>query len=413
MIIKKDYKIKYLFEQIFKGTNPPYVDEQNDYIIFGQRNNIKEGGISLDNCKYTTKSFWNKRIENEFLKYGDIIINALGGGTCGRVGYFDIKDKKILTDGIPYILRVSNPNKYLYYVLKSHQQDFENISIGATNQVSLTEDNLKNFKIELIDNSLIQNKVAKFLDDKIVEIDKVIAKTKETIGNYKKYRESLITESITKGIKKNKTMKETTNIFIPYIPSDWSMKKIKYIFFIKKEIAGKEGYNVLSITQNGIKIKDLSTNEGQLASDYSKYQLVNVGDFAMNHMDLLTGWIDISKYQGVTSPDYRVFNFINKEDYSERYYLYLMQMCYFNKIFYGLGQGVSNLGRWRLQTDKFLNFAVPVPSLKEQKEIVSFLDDKIFEIDNMIKNKEYIIRELEKYKKSVIYEYVTAKKEVI
>ncbi len=70
--------------------------------------------------------------------------------------------------------------------------------------------------------------------------------------------------------------------------------KIRRIFAIKKKIiAGEEGHQVLSITQRGIIPKDISKNEGQMAADYSGYQLVAAGDFAMNHMDLLTGWVDI------------------------------------------------------------------------------------------------------------------------
>ena len=83
-----------------------------------------------------------------------------------------------------------------------------------------------------------------------------------------------------------------------------------------------------------------------------------------------------------------------------------------NKIFYGLGQGVSNLGRWRLQSYEFLNFTVPVPELKEQMEIANYLDKKCKSIDNIIANKERLMKELESYKKSLIYEYVTGKKEV-
>ena len=199
---------------------------------------------------------------------------------------------------------------------------------------------------------------------------------------------------------------------IDKIPAHWDMKKLKYVFYIKKDIAGKEGYDILSITQKGIKIKDISINEGQLAESYSNYQLVDVGDFAMNHMDLLTGWVDVSKYSGVTSPDYRVFNFIDKSAYCKEYYLYLMQMCYMNKIFYGLGQGVSNLGRWRLQADKFLNFTIPMPPLCEQREIAEYLDEKCSEIDKLVAKKEELLVDLESYKKSLIYEYVTGKKEV-
>ena len=131
----------------------------------------------------------------------------------------------------------------------------------------------------------------------------------------------------------------------------------------------------------------------------------------MNHMDLLTGWVDISKYTGVTSPDYRVFTLDDLESNNRSFYLYLMQMCYFNRIFYGLGQGVSGMGRWRLQTDKFLNFSIVVPSKDEQQEIADYLDVKCGEIDNLISRKEQYITEIENYKKSLIYEYVTGKKE--
>ncbi|MBR4246082.1 MAG: restriction endonuclease subunit S [Treponema sp.] len=258
----------------------------------------------------------------------------------------------------------------------------------------------------------VQTKISTFLDKKDSEIDSVLTKTKESIEEYKWLKHAIITQAVTKGIRPNRKMKDSGNIWLGDVPSEWKIKRIKYIFRIKKDIAGKEGYTVLSITQKGIKPKDLSKNEGQIAENYSNYQLVNIGDFAMNHMDLLTGWVDVSKYEGVTSPDYRVFVFQKPKEYSKEYYLYFMQMCYTNKIFYGLGQGVSGMGRWRLQADKFLNFTVTVPALEEQKEIAAYLDKKCSEIDKLIEKKEQLITELETYKKSLIYEYVTGKKEV-
>lgn len=224
-------------------------------------------------------------------------------------------------------------------------------------------------------------------------------------------KQAVITQAVTKGIRGDRPMKDSGSIWFGNIPVDWDMKKIKYLFHIKKDIAGQEGYTVLSITQKGIMPKDLSKNEGQLAESYSHYQLVNPGDYAMNHMDLLTGWVDISKYTGVTSPDYRVFVLDDLESNNRSFYLYLMQMCYSNRIFYGLGQGVSGMGRWRLQADKFLNFSIVVPSKDEQQEIADYLDAKCAEIDNLISKKEQYISEIENYKKSLIYEYVTGKKE--
>ena len=90
----------------------------------------------------------------------------------------------------------------------------------------------------------------------------------------------------------------------------------------------------------------------------------------------------------------------------------MMQMCYFNRIFYGLGQGVSGMGRWRLQADKFLNFYIAVPPAEEQDEIVEALKRQLSEMDALIAAKEQLLTEMESYKKSVIYEYVTGKKEV-
>ena len=257
-----------------------------------------------------------------------------------------------------------------------------------------------------------QQRIADYLNKMCAEIDAVLEKTRASIEEYKKLKQAVITQAVTKGIRGDRPMKDSGSVWFEEIPCNWVMKRIKYLFHIKKDIAGKEGYTVLSITQSGIKPKDLSKNEGQLADNYSHYQLLNPGDFAMNHMDLLTGWVDISKYSGVTSPDYRVFVLDDAEKNDSSYYLYLMQMCYFNRIFYGLGQGVSGMGRWRLQADKFLNFPVVVPPVDEQKEIASYLNEKCSCIEVMIAKKQQYLTEIENYKKSLIYEYVTGKKEV-
>ena len=257
-----------------------------------------------------------------------------------------------------------------------------------------------------------QERIAAFLDAECAEIDTVLEKTRASIEEYKKLKQAVITQAVTKGIRGDRPMKDSGSVWFEEIPCNWVMKRIKYLFHIKKDIAGKEGYTVLSITQRGIQPKDLSKNEGQIAANYSQYQLLAPGDFAMNHMDLLTGWVDISKYSGVTSPDYRVFVLDDTEKNDSSYYLYLMQMCYFNRIFYGLGQGVSGMGRWRLQADKFMNFPVVVPPVDEQKEIVSYLNEKCKQLDTLIRNKQQYLTEIENYKKSLIYEYVTGKKEV-
>lgn len=302
--------------------------------------------------------------------------------------------------------------EYICYLLKSYDacRAFHSMGRGLRKILSYSE--LRNKPI-VVPPLAEQERIAAFLDAECAVIDAVLEKTRASIEEYKKLKQAVITQAVTKGIRGDRPMKDSGSVWFEEIPCNWVMKRIKYLFHIKKDIAGKEGYTVLSITQRGIQPKDLSKNEGQIAANYSQYQLLAPGDFAMNHMDLLTGWVDISKYSGVTSPDYRVFVLDDTEKNDSSYYLYLMQMCYFNRIFYGLGQGVSGMGRWRLQADKFMNFPVVVPPVDEQKEIVSYLNEKCKQLDTLIRNKQQYLTEIENYKKSLIYEYVTGKKEVV
>ena len=190
------------------------------------------------------------------------------------------------------------------------------------------------------------------------------------------------------------------------IPNNWRTIRVKYAFRIKKEIAGELGHTVLSVTQRGIKPKDMS-EKGQFSLDYSKYQLVSSGDFIMNHMDLLTGWVDISNMDGVTSPDYRVFQSSNPEKYYPDFYRYVFQTCYQQRIFYGLGQGVSGFGRWRLPAEIFLNFYLPVPPYESQSAIAAYLDTQCAKIDEIIAQAKASIEDYKQWKASIIYEAVT------
>jgi type I restriction enzyme S subunit len=191
------------------------------------------------------------------------------------------------------------------------------------------------------------------------------------------------------------------------VPEHWEIKRIKRLFEIKKRISGFTGYDVLSITQQGIKIKDIESGDGQLSMDYSKYQFVEIGDFAMNHMDLLTGYVDLSIYFGVTSPDYRVFTIRNSQASFDRYFLYLLQVGYRNKIFYAFGQGSSQLGRWRFPTEQFNKFEFPNPPANEQKKIANFLDQEITKIDDLIAESTNVIALLKEKRQALISHAVT------
>jgi len=182
---------------------------------------------------------------------------------------------------------------------------------------------------------------------------------------------------------------------------------VKRLFKIRKRIAGALGFDVLAVTQQGVKLKDTTSGEGQLALDYSKYQIVETGDFAMNHMDLLTGFIDISAYNGVTSPDYRVFVPQTSVRIHKRFYLYVFQLCYLARIFYPLGQGSSQFGRWRLPREAFEGFEIPNPPPPTQKAIADFLDRKTATIDALIEKKKKLLDLLAEKRAALINQAVT------
>lgn len=253
--------------------------------------------------------------------------------------------------------------------------------------------------------------IVSMIENRCVAVDKLIENQRAQIEKLKEYKQSVITEAVTKGLDPSVPMKPSGVEWIGEVPINFSIQNIRSLFQIRKEVIGREPETVLSITQSGLKIKNVSENEGQMANSYANYQIVHIGDFAMNHMDLLTGGIGISKYEGVTSPDYRVFE-IKKVSYIKKYFLYVFDTYYRNKIFYAFGQGAANLGRWRLPAQNFYSIFIPVPSVKDQQQIADHLDKKCAEIDKLISVKQQKIEKLNEYKKSLIYEYVTGKKEV-
>ena len=417
--IPDDWKVERLKGHFSFGKGLPItkadlIEEGAPVISYGQIHSKANTGVKLDDSleRFVSKDFINSNPQS-LVEEGDFIFADTSEDVegCGACVYVD-KQKELFAGYHTIIARSNNKqnNKYFAYLfLTDNWRSQIREKVDGVKLFSTTQTNLKQTYI-LLPPQDQQKKIADFLDAKCSELQAAIDNTKQTIEEYKKLKQAVITKAISKGLETNRKMKDSGSVWFGEVPADWDVKKLKFVFYIKKDIAGKEGYDVLSITQRGIVVKNINKNEGQLAADYSNYQLVNIGDFAMNHMDLLTGWVDISKYAGVTSPDYRVFQLQNIEENCPRYFLYMMQMCYMDKIFYGLGQGVSGMGRWRLQADKFLNFLITVPSKDEQEKIAEYLDRKCSQIDTLISQKEQFITELEKYKQSLIYEYVTGKR---
>jgi type I restriction modification DNA specificity domain protein len=251
--------------------------------------------------------------------------------------------------------------------------------------------------------------IVQYLNHEILWIDGLIEKLRREVELLEQYRREFVWDILTSGLEPNVATHESNVDWIGSIPNTWSTIPVRRLFKIVKRIEPEFSDQILSITQKGIAPKDLSSHFGQLAESYDAYQRVDVGDYAMNSMDLLTGWVDRSEYDGITSPDYRVFRLRSHIAAEPRYFTHILQMGYTRRIFYRFGQGVSNLGRWRLQPKVFLNMKFPLPPLEEQVAIADCIEDKYAEIESTVAGINRQIELLEQYRKQIINDVVTGK----
>ncbi len=405
-------RIKYIsdiFGRIgFRGYTQDDLVNEGDGAISLSPSNLKSFRMSYDKCTYIS---WSKYEESPEIKIenGDILFVKTGSSYGKSCIVKNLPEKATINPQLIVFKNIKCNNKYLFYLLQTWIVDTQTqwYVTGGTIP-TMSQDKIANFYLPYYKDNYKQQQIVHFLDRKCTAIDTAIEKTKKSIEKLEEYKKAVITKAVTKGIDPNVKMKDSGVEWIGEIPEGWEVAKTKYLFRILKRIAGQEGFDVISITQKGLKIKDITSNEGQVAENYSNYQFVFPGDFAMNHMDLLTGWVDLSSLTGVTSPDYRVFHKI-KESVNDDYYRYVFQSLYFNKVYYGLAHGVAEVGRKRLQTPAFKELKLPCPSDNEQAKIATYIKNKCITIDALIAKKQTAISKWEEYKKSLIYYAVTGK----
>lgn len=255
-----------------------------------------------------------------------------------------------------------------------------------------------------------QRRIADFLDSKCAEIDSILEQTKASIEEYKKLKQSVITEAVTKGIRGDRPMKDSGVEWIGEIPMEWRVIKIKWLLEERNE-RSKEGFEEpLSMSQKfGLiptKEMDMVPN---MASSFIGAKIVHEGDLVFNKLKAHLGVFAVSRYEGLVSPDYAVYYSVGRCDvrYLERIFKTPQYINEFKKRSTGVGAGLT-----RLYTSDLFDMYTALPSDSEQQEIAAYLDEKCAAIDSLIASKEALITELEAYKKSLIYEYVTGKKEV-
>ena len=256
-----------------------------------------------------------------------------------------------------------------------------------------------------------QKKIAVFLDSRCSEIDALIADIQAQIETLEQYKRPTIAEAVTKGINSNAAMKDSGAGWLGEIPSHWKIDKFKYRL-TRSEPRNPGNMIVLSLYRElGIIPKDSrDDNHNQTSEDTSKYKHVKPGNFVVNKMKAWQGSVAVSDYEGIISPAYYVYKF-GDDSFDKKYFHYLLRGCYKDE-FMRLSGGMR-VGQWDLSAEDLENTTVIIPPLEEQTAISMYLDKKCSDIDTCVETKKEQITTLEAYKKSIIFEYVTGKKEIV
>lgn len=253
-----------------------------------------------------------------------------------------------------------------------------------------------------------QKKISDKLDIEVIYIDGIKSKINQQIQTLEDYKKSVITEAVTKGLDKNVEMKDSGIEWVDAIPKHWDIIKGKYILkLLKKPVKASD--EVITCFRDGeVTLRSKRREEGFTFADKEiGYQGIDVGDLVVHGMDGFAGAIGISDSRGKGSPVLNVLDSICDKTYLM---FYLRAMSY-SDVFTALATGIR-VRSVDLRWNKLANLPYPLPSKDEQNKISMFIENELYKTDSLISAKQKQLETLEEYKKSLIYEYVTGKKEV-
>ena len=253
-----------------------------------------------------------------------------------------------------------------------------------------------------------QNKMVSFLKSKCSEIDGLISDIQKQITTLEEYKRSVITESVTKGLNPDAEMKDSGVEWIGVIPKHWELKKGKHTLkYLQKPV--KENDGVITCFRDGeVTLRSNRREDGFTMADKEiGYQGIDVGDLVVHGMDGFAGAIGISDSRGKASP---VLNVLDTEQ-NKKYIMYYLRSMAYNDVFLALATGIR-VRSCDLRWNKLAELIYPLPSIAEQNTIVDYIDSVLERANAIISEKKKQIETIEEYKKSLIFEYVTGKKEV-
>lgn len=345
---------------------------------------------------------------NKYTFEGPAILMAGDGAGAGRVFHY-VDGKYGCHQRVYSLQKITDINRrFLYYYLSNLFYREIEIANSKSTVDSVRLPMLQNFQV-VFPNDHKQKKIVEHLDSKCAEIDAVLNKTRTSIEEYKKLKQAIITQAVTKGIRGDRPMKESGVIWLDAVPAEWTISKIKYTIFPKEKPVLPMDEVITCFRDGTVTLRRNRREEGfTISFTENGYQGVDVGDLVIHGMDTFAGAIGCSDSRGKTSPVVHVCSTVG----NNRYFMYFLRYMAYSGVLMDFSNGV------RIRSSDFRNFKklavfeMLVPPLREQNKIVDYLDSTLAKIDQVIKQKEILISELEACKKSAIYEYVTGKKEV-
>jgi restriction modification system DNA specificity domain protein len=406
-------RVKNVAETMQSGGTP---DSSNDTFYVDIEGGIPWVAIAdMSTTPYVKDT--NKHISEEGRKSKNLIVFEPGTilyamyASVGKVSELAVP-ATINQALLAIVLNSSIDGSFFKYALNAWEPYIISESNGTT-QFNLNANKVANLCFPM-PNRLEQESIVRYLDTKCAQVDTLIANVQAQIEKLKAYKQSLITEVVTKGLDPTVPMKDSGFEWIGEIPAHWGVTRIKNMFELwneRNDEADLTKVNLISLyTDLGVvQHSDLTATTGNRAVTAEGYKIVRKHDIVVNIILCWMGAVGMSQYDGVTSPAYDIYRPL--KDTNSEYYHYLFRTNRFNGECYRYGRGIMMM-RWRTYSTEFRAINIPCPPAEEQKKIVTHLNEKCNKIDQLIAIKQAKIEKLEQYKRSLIYEYVTGKKEV-
>lgn len=374
--------------------------------------------------------------DNEFEEDGKYRILRVGNLFTNPVWYtssLELDSNKYCQDGdllyswsMSYAPAIWHGEKVIYHyhiwktvlsekILKSFAYYYF-ISLTNALQSEIHETTMGFITMGVMNNSYIaypplseQKAIADYLDKKCGEIDGLLEDLAAEVKTLTEYKKSIIAESVTHGLNPNAPMKDSGIPWAETIPAHWNIEKGKYTFRLLQRPV-KEDDGVITCFRDGeVTLRSNRREDGftMSAKEYG-YQGIEPGDLVVHGMDGFAGSIGISDSRGKGTP---VLNVLDSE-HNKRYLMYYLRNMAYGDVFLALSTGIR-VRSCDLSWKKLREIRIVLPPIEEQEKIANYIDRKLDEIQDAITNKTQQIETLKAYKSSLIYEYVTGKKEVI